>query len=505
MAAPVGLPATTTAARYERHRPERTALYEVVRDNLDTLYGAIDDGALDIKIPAHARKELDAYLDCGLLCRGFARLRCEACAETHLVAFSCKGRGFCPSCLGRRMCQTAANLVEHVLPEAALRQWVLTFPFAWRKRLAQDGALLSALTRIFVDTVQAFYVSRAAAPGAKTGAITVVQRTSSDLRLNPHLHVVFLDGAYAERGAELVWESLPHLKTSHVGEVLERAVARMTRHLRRGGVLDASDSDADPEGNLAASVVSGQIPPAGPQWKRGLAPLRGAPLGDDKPLCASLDGCTPLRSVDLRGLRRLRPLRFTLHAATRAGALDAPGREALLRYVLRPPIAQRRLEPRPDGLVRITLKRPFSDGTTAVDMDPLSLLSRLAASVPPPRFHTVKHAGVLAPASTRRARIAPKPAGVATVEPQKDKKPKGAATYRPWADLLRRTFAIDVLVCPKCAGRMQLLAVVTKEESVVRFLRSRGELDEVPARTKSRGPPYWKSTVLRRGAANDGE
>ena len=70
-----------------------------------------------------------------------------------------------------------------------------------------------------------------------------------------------------------------------------------------------------------------------------------------------------------------------------------------------------------------------------------------------------------------------------------EKTPKGAATYRPWADLLRRTFSIEVLVCPKCAGRMQLLAVVTKEESVVRFLRAHGELEEVPPRTKSRGPP----------------
>jgi hypothetical protein len=56
---------------YRRHRPETTALYEVVRDNLETLYGAIDDGALAVRIPKHARKELEAYLDCGLLCRGY--------------------------------------------------------------------------------------------------------------------------------------------------------------------------------------------------------------------------------------------------------------------------------------------------------------------------------------------------------------------------------------------------------------------------------------------------
>jgi hypothetical protein len=116
-----------------------------------------------------------------------------------------------------------------------------------------------------------------------------------------------------------------------------------------------------------------------------LSPLTAAPLGYDKPLCVSLDG-------------------FTLHAATRAGALHQSGREALLRYVLRPPIA----EQRPDGLVRIVLKRAYLDGTVAVEMDPLSLLCRLATSVPPPRFLTVKYAGVLAPASQWRSRIAPK-------------------------------------------------------------------------------------------------
>jgi hypothetical protein len=82
-----------------------------------------------------------------------------------------------------------------------------------------------------------------------------------------------------------------------------------------------------------------------------------------------------------------------LHAATRAGALDPAGREALLRYV-RPPVAQERAEQRTDGLVRITLKKPYTDGTIAVDMDPLSLLCRLATSVPPPRLHTIRYAGV---------------------------------------------------------------------------------------------------------------
>ena len=87
---------------YRRHRPESTALYEVVRDNLETLFGAIDDGALAVRIPKHARQELLAYLDCGLLCRGFARLKCRGCSETRLVAFSCKGRGYAKRLVMRR-------------------------------------------------------------------------------------------------------------------------------------------------------------------------------------------------------------------------------------------------------------------------------------------------------------------------------------------------------------------------------------------------------------------
>jgi hypothetical protein len=154
------------------------------------------------------------------------------------------------------------------------------------------------------------------------------------------------------------------------------------------------------------------------------------------------------------------------------------------------------VEQRPDGLVRITLKKAYRDGTIAVDMDPLSLLCRLATSVPPPRFHTVKYAGVLAPASPWRSRLAPQPpqAATASAEPGRPDHPRG---YRPWAELLARTFAVDVLACPTCQGRMKLLALVKGPASTARYLATVGEATEVPRRSPGRGPPYWKSRVLR--------
>jgi hypothetical protein len=150
-------------------------------------------------------------------------------------------------------------------------------------------------------------------------------------------------------------------------------------------------------------------------------------------------------------------------------------------------------------------RRPRSE-TVAVDMDPVSLLCRLATSVPPPRFHTIHYAGVIAAASPWRSRVTPPPtaenAREACLGHETEKRVRKSG-YRPWAELLQRTFAVDVLTCPNCQGRMRLLAVVRNPVSIARYLAAAGELTEVPSRAPGRGPPYWKSRVLRRRALGD--
>src|SRR5262249_9686865 len=83
--------------------------------------------------------ELLAYLRCGLLEPGCVRVRCLRCTDEMVVAFSCKGREFCPSCGGRRMSALAAQLVEHVIPHMPVRQWVLSLPWSLRYQLALDA------------------------------------------------------------------------------------------------------------------------------------------------------------------------------------------------------------------------------------------------------------------------------------------------------------------------------------------------------------------------------
>jgi hypothetical protein len=72
------------------------------------------------------------YFQCGILAHGFLRLGCDTCKHEMLLAFSCKRRGFCPSCAGRRMAQTAAHLVERVTPWVPTRQWVVSVPVPLR-------------------------------------------------------------------------------------------------------------------------------------------------------------------------------------------------------------------------------------------------------------------------------------------------------------------------------------------------------------------------------------
>ena len=130
----------------------------------------------------------------------------------------------------------------------------------------------------------------------------------------------------------------------------------------------------------------------------------------------------------------------------------------------------------------------------------------------------MRYAGVLSAASKLRPLVVPPPPeppvgmadgpacaiGAPTHVPIEPRKPKPAthrSGYRPWAELLKRSFALDVQTCNRCGARAKFIALVTKPASIERFLRHLGEPTEVPALSPARGPPFWRSRTLRRKAA----
>jgi hypothetical protein len=150
-------PITTDVARRD---PSRSVVNRVLREHLETFLARFVDTHGGRTLPAHVERELRAAITCGDLAHGFWRVRCQSCTLDHLVAFSCKGRGFCPSCCGRRMAEVAAHLSTNVIPYVPVRQWVLSLPWELRFRLIADPDLCRADASAFLGAVFARCVLR---------------------------------------------------------------------------------------------------------------------------------------------------------------------------------------------------------------------------------------------------------------------------------------------------------------------------------------------------------
>jgi len=154
--------------RYQCHQPEKTLLYQLVSSYYPafTEYLAREGKVL----PNYVQREFEAYLKCGRLEHGFLRVRCENCHEERLVAFSCKRRGFCPSCGARRMAESAALLEDEVFPHQPVRQWVLSFPFQLRFLFASRPVITGQVLGI-VFRVISMHLVKKAAYSKKTAAL----------------------------------------------------------------------------------------------------------------------------------------------------------------------------------------------------------------------------------------------------------------------------------------------------------------------------------------------
>ncbi len=142
-------------SRYEHRRPEQTPLYRLVQQHYETFAASVAG------LPQFVKDEFEAFLECGILAHGFMRLRCEGCTRELLVAFSCKLRGICPSCGTRRMAESAAYLVDQVIPHVPVRQWVLSFPIPLRSLFAVHPELLTPVLQIIHRVIHTFLIKQA--------------------------------------------------------------------------------------------------------------------------------------------------------------------------------------------------------------------------------------------------------------------------------------------------------------------------------------------------------
>ncbi|MCE7939927.1 MAG: IS91 family transposase [Chloroflexi bacterium CFX6] len=415
-----------------------------VQQHLETWLARCRDGHDDEwSVPAYVEREFRRYLECGILAHGFARARCGQCGHDFLIAFSCKGRGVCPSCNARRMVATAAHLTDHVLPELPLRQWVLAVPKRLRYFLERDADLQGAALRLFLRAVESCLRAHSpgSGPAARLGAVAFIHRFGSTLNAHLHFHCAVIDGVFEPGAGGVVFHAATGLDATAITKVQAQVRRRLLRGFVRRGLLPGDDAQA-----MA-------------QWQHGGG--------------------------------------FSLDASVRIAAADRAGRERLLRYCTRPPFALDRLRERDPEHLLYESAKPGPGGNGPQILTPLQLLDRLAVLVPPPRVHRHRYFGVLAPNSPLRAAVTALAPGATTAPPAPPPEPptvepayRRAARYA-WAMLLARIYEVFPLVCSRCGAEMRIIAFITDPSTIRNILLHVGEPTAPPHIAPARGPPLW--------------
>jgi uncharacterized Zn finger protein (UPF0148 family) len=429
---------------YSRRRPAETALYQVVQKHFETFRALCQDDWEGQSMPAYAEREFRRYLECGILAHGFVRARCDRCGHDFLVAFSCKGRGVCPSCNTRRMVETAAHLADHVFPKLPVRQWVVSFPKRLRYFLQRDGKVRSAALRIVLRIIEEHV--RARSPGASStariGAVAFIHQFGSSLNEHTHFHICVIDGVFeatSEGGVAFFEATLDAGESAEIQTKIRRRVLRM--FVQRGRI----------ESEEAKAMLA---------WEHAGG--------------------------------------FSVDASVRIEGPDRQGLERLLRYCARPPFALERIEMLDEHRLLYHLTKPMHDGRTCVRLNPLELIGRIAALVPAPRAHRHRYYGVLAPNARLRSAVTaliddtqvPSETGPVGAE-QPDGSKRSPARYL-WAMLLARIYEAFPLACPVCGSPMTIIAFITDLPVVHHILDHIGEPSTLPRISPARGPPEWE-------------
>jgi Putative transposase/Transposase zinc-binding domain len=436
-------------ATYAPRDPSGTVLYHVIAEHLETFLASLAGDSEATGLPPYVEREFYDYLRCGILAYGFLRLGCDTCKHELLVPFSCKRRGFCPSCA--------------VSVPVPLRYW-----------MAGSQDLTAKVHTIIRTTIGQYYVNQAVQRGHERatvhpGSVTFIQRFGSALNVNLHFHCVFMEGVYLDRtdaGRKPRFLAGEPPSNTDVAEVVRKISRRVIRKLRRLGYLETG---------MEAPVATGYDPlrDTAPDLARTMAAsvqhriAFGARAGQHVRRIGAGFGSEG-EAPRLTGSRCASVNGFSLHAQTHIPAHRRDQLEQLIRYTARGAVSLERLQADANGDLLYTFTHPWSDGTTGITLSPLELLEKLAALVPLPHVHLVRYGGCLAPHSHLRGAILPTPRQQGLDEPEACP----ASPRWSWARLLQRVFALDMMHCPWCQhGTLRLIAVITQGTVIRKILR----------------------------------
>jgi hypothetical protein len=447
---------------YQPRRPRVSPLWKCVHDHFGQFQAEDPDRYAAKCGPLRPVVDdvVERFRQCGDLHEGFARVRCPDCRLEYLLAFSCKTRGFCPSCQQRRTVQTAQVLVEDVFAVVPHCHYVLSLPVALRTFFQRDRSLLKDLCRLANESLREWMQTAVNETDSAPGVVLTRHTFGDYLNFHPHIHAIATDGLFERTGT---FTPLPKAQLRHLRDLFRAKVFRLLVQRKL----------------LSPALVHKFI-----QWKHsGFNLFRGDPV-----------------------------------PGTHRAEL-----EKMAQYILRHSFAVEKMTYFPDtgrviyhSRLNPSTRRNF-EVFTATDF-----LAAVTQHIPEKGAQTVKYYGYYSnKARGQRAKAVgraglphttaasgsalgcpgqPLPVESAMANPQ-CRNPKRIPTHA-WRELIKRAWDVDPLLCPKCGGQMRLISLIEEDEVIEKILRHL-DLWEGPVRCPARAPPLRLESELTREPFDD--
>ena len=434
---------------YQPRDPHASDLWQLLDQHFDTFRQVYDEryqAKYGFWRPV-INLSVAAFLKCGDLQQGFARIRCPDCHHEMFVAFSCKQRCTCPSCHQKRALVTAIHVSQEVCAPVEHRQVVLTIPKRLRVHTRFDRKLLGKLSSCAWNCLKAEAGRLLGREDVVLGMIAAIQTHGELLHWHPHLHVLVTCGAFTS-----------------TGEFLELKEFDLER-------LEAA-------------------------WQEAVFNLY---LAEDKIAPEVVEN---MRSWEHSG--------FSVDQSVRLPAGDQAGIERLTQYMTRCPFSLSRLVKVTDtGQVIYKAEKsscrsfpePTGDGMQAGPkrnyqiLSPLDFLAEFTQHIPPKGSHLVRYYGWY----SNKSRGMRKKAEAATSEEPANEEATTSRSSQAWAMLIKRVYEVAPLSCPQCGGQMKVVSFIEPPQSdVIEEVLKHCGLWQA---SSPRGPPGLDGLVLELDAA----
>jgi Zn finger protein HypA/HybF involved in hydrogenase expression len=371
------------------------------------------------------------FLDCGDLEHGFARVRCDHCKHEYLLAFSCKGRWFCPSCHQKKVQLFGALLTETILFPVPHRHFTFGIPKMLRTYFRFDRALLKDLCHLAHECLLEYLRTTLNLPDGHPGMVMAIHTFGEYMDFHPHLHALVADGLFARDGLFYV---LPDASLKPLEELFR---ARVITFLVDKGLLPVARANM-----LRGWVHSG----------------------------------------------------FNVHRSRRVQPDERADLERLAQYIIRNPFAVEKMQANQpgDSIIYRSAMNPKIQRNFEV-FSPCDFIAAITQHIPDKSFQLVRYYGwysnKMRGQRDKQAVEEAKAAGNAVqIIDVSEHKPRRIPSAK-WRELIKKVWEADPLLCPKCQKEMRIVSLIDDKAVIERILRHLGLWQQGVRVSPTTGPP----------------